>query len=143
MGARAIPEVGQKFLGDKPAARKMLHVTFGVASADPDVAVLETGVYTLVDITVPAVITDVWTMVAEAFGGTVTVDIGDSDDVDRYTSDTTIASNATGVVLVADTLVAAPYLTATSPLDIEVTIGGASVDAGLCHVYVEYYEIQD
>ena len=142
MGAKAIPEVGQKFLGDKPAVRKLLHVSFGVASADPDVAVLETGVYTLVDVTVPAVISRVWTQVAEAFT-TTTADIGDSDDTDRYTGDTTIATASTGAILVQDSGLTVPYLTAATPLDIEVTIGAASVTTGLCHVYVEYYELSD
>jgi hypothetical protein len=143
MGAKAIPEVGQRFLGDKPATRKLLHVSFGVSSASPDVAVAETATYTLVDLTVPAVITNVWTQVEEAFTTSVTADIGDSDDVDRYTSDTTIVSASSGAVLVASTGLAVPYLTATSPLDIEVVIGGATVAAGLAHVYVEYYELQD
>jgi hypothetical protein len=143
MGAKAIPEVGQRFLGDKPATRKLLHVSFGVSSASPDVTVAETATYQLVDITVPAVITALWTQVEEAFTSSVTATIGDSDGADRYIADTTINPASSGAILVSATGLTVPYVTPSSPLDIEVVIGGATVAAGLAHVYVEYYELQD
>jgi hypothetical protein len=142
MGAKAIPEVGQRFLGDKPAAQKLLHVSFGVSSASPDVAVAETATYTLVDVTVPIVVTGLWVQVEEAFTSSVTVTLGDTGGADRYIADTTANIASTGAVLIAATGLSVPYLNST-PLDIEAVIAGATVAAGLAHVYVEYYELQD
>jgi hypothetical protein len=142
MGAKAIPEVGQRFLGDKPATRKLLHVSFGVSSASPDVAVLETGVYQLVDVNVPVVIFGMWTQTEEGFTTNATATIGDTGGADRYFSDTTINPASTGAVLIGSTGLSVPYIDPT-PLNIDVTIAGSSVAAGLCHVYVDYAELQD
>jgi hypothetical protein len=142
MTAKAIPEIGQSFLGDKPAVEKIAHVSFGVSTTSPDVTVLETGVYTLIDVNVPVMIIGMWTQVEEAFTGSVTATIGDTGSASRYFDDTTIAPASSGAVLVASTGLTVPYIDPT-PLNIDVTIGGASVLAGLCHVYVKYAELSD
>lgn len=141
MGDKHIPEVGQLFLGDIPAVKKLLHVTVGSATTN-DVVVGDIEAKTLVDVTVPIVVTDMWTQVEVAFTASVTLDIGDSGSAARYTSDTTINSAASGAVLVSATGLAVPYINST-PDDILVTVGGATVAAGLLHVYIEYYELQD
>lgn len=142
MTAKAIPEIGQTYCGDKPAVKKLAHVTFGVSSASPDVAVGETGTYTLVDVNVPIVVMAMWTQIEEAFTTSVTTTIGDTASAARYSDDTTINCASSGAVLVASTGLAVPYIDST-PLDIEVVVGGATVAAGLAHVYVEYFELSD
>jgi hypothetical protein len=72
----------------------------------------------------------------------VTVTLGDTGGADRYIADTTANIASTGAVLIAATGLSVPYLNST-PLDIEAVIAGATVAAGLAHVYVEYYELQD
>lgn len=143
MGAKNIPEVGEIFTGYIPGVRKIAHVSFGVASASPDVSVAEIATYTLINVTVPVAVLAVWTQVEEAFTASVVNDIGDSDDVDRYIGDTTINSAATGAILVASTGLAVPYILVDGGLDIEVAVSGATVAAGLAHVYVEYVELHD
>ena len=142
MTAKIIPGVGEVFKGYVPAVRKLIHVSFGVASASPDVAVGEIATYQLVDVTMPIVVLSVHTQVEEAFTTSVVNDIGDSDDVDRYVSDTTINSAASGAVLVGSTGLSVPYVL-NSGLDIEVAVSGATVAAGLAHVYIEYAELAD
>lgn len=141
MTNKAIPEVGQTFVGDVPSVQKLLHVTVGSATTN-DVVVGEVAVSTIVDVTVPIVITAMWTQVEVAFTSSVTLDIGDSGSAARFTSDTTINSAASGAVLVAATGLAVPYINST-PDDILITVAGATVAAGLLHVYIEYYELQD
>lgn len=141
MGAKSIPEVGEIFKGYKPAVKKIAHVSFGVASASPDVSVAEIAEYVLVDVTMPVMVFGVWTQVEEAFTASVTATVGDSGSLDRYIADTTINPAASGAVLVAATATF-PYLDA-SGLDVKVNVGGATVAAGLCHVYIEYAELDD
>ncbi len=142
MGAKNIPEVGEVFKGYIPAVRKVAHVSFGVASASPDVSVGEIAEYVLIDVTVPVVIFGLWTQVEEAFTTSVTATVGDSGTTDRYIADTTMNPAASGAILVSATGLSVPYVDA-SGLDIKVNVGGATVAAGLCHVYVEYAELAD
>jgi len=143
MGAKHIPEVGEQFKGYIPGVRKIAHVSFGVASASPDVSVAEiaAGVQ-LIDVTVPVVVFGMWTQTEEAFTTSVTATIGDTGTADRYFADTTINPAATGAILIASTGLTVPYVDPNG-LDITVDIGGATVAAGLCHVYVEYAELHD
>jgi hypothetical protein len=142
MSAKIIPGVGEVFKGYVPAVKKIAHVSFGVASASPDVAVGETGVYTLIDVTVPVVVFGLWTQTEEAFTSSVTATIGDTGGADRYIADTTANIASTGAVLIGSTGLTVPYIDPLG-LDIDVTIGGATVAAGLTHVYVEYAELHD
>jgi hypothetical protein len=142
MTAKFIPGEGEIFKGFIPAVRKLLHVSFGVSSANPDVAVGETGVYNLVDVTVPIVVFALYTQTEEAFTASVTATIGDTGGADRYIADTTINPAASGAVLIAATGLSVPYVDPLG-LNIDVTIGGATVAAGLTHVYVEYAELHD
>jgi hypothetical protein len=140
MGAKNIPGIGEIFKGYSPAVRKMHKVSFGVASADPDVDVAEIATYTLINVEVPIVVFGLHVQVAEAFTASVTATIGDSDGADRYIADTTINPAASGAVLIGATGLTVPYVL-NSGLDIEVVIGGATVAAGLCNVYIEYAEL--
>lgn len=142
MGAKSIPEVGEIFKGYIPAVKKVAHVSFGVASALPDVEVGEQAVYQLIDVTMPVVVFNVWTQVEEAFTASVTATIGDTGSAARYGADTTIAPASSGAVLVDASALSVPVVDAVG-IDINVTIGGATVAAGLCHVYVEYAELDD
>lgn len=142
MANKNIPEVGEIFKGYVPGVRKIAHVSFGVASASPDVSVAEIAEYVLVDVTVPVVIFGLWTQVEEAFTASVTATIGDSGSLDRYIADTTINPAASGAILVSATGLTVPYVDA-SGLDIKVNVGGATVAAGLAHVYIEYAELHD
>jgi hypothetical protein len=143
MGAKHIPEVGEIFKGYIPGVRKVAHVSFGVASASPDVTVAEiAAAVQLVDVTVPVIVFGMWTQVEEAFTASVTATIGDTGGADRYFADTTINIAASGAILVSSTGLTVPYVDQTG-LDITVDIGGATVAAGLCHVYIEYAELHD
>ena len=142
MSAKVIPGVGEVFKGYVPAVKKVAHVSFGVASASPDVTVAEIASYQLIDVTVPIIVFGIWTQVEEAFTSSVTATLGDSDGADRYIADTTMNPAATGAVLVGATGLSVPYIL-NSGLDIEVAVGGATVAAGLAHVYVEYAELHD
>lgn len=135
-----IPEVGD-FVTSAPAPVQIAHVTVGPATTN-DVVVGDIAVYTLFNVDEPIVIKHMWTQIETAFTASVTLDIGDTGSAGRYTSDTTIVPGTTGAVLVADTGLSVPYLDST-PLDIELTVGGATVAAGLLHVYVEYALLRD
>lgn len=142
MTEKFIPGEGEVFSGYIPAHKKVLHVTYGVDSASPDVVVSDCGVYTLVDVTMPLMVTGLWTQIEEAFTTSVTNTIGDSGSAARYSDDTTIAPVSTGAVLVAATGLSVPYVDSVG-LDIQVTVAGAVPLAGLAHVYIEYAELND
>jgi len=141
MANKNIPEVGEIFKGYIPGVRKIAHVSFGVASASPDVSVGETGVYELVNVTVPVVVFQTWTQVEEAFTTSVTATIGDTGSAARYGNDTGMNIAASGAIFVIGAMTV-PALDATG-IPINVTIGGATVAAGLAHVYIEYAELLD
>jgi len=142
MTAKFIPGVGQAFLGDIPAVKKVLHVSYGVSSANPDVVASDIGVVNLVDITVPVVIFGAWVQTEEAWTTSVTGTIGDTGGADRYFADTTINMAASGAILIASTGLTIPYVDPLG-LNVDVTIGGATAAAGLTHVYIEYAELVD
>jgi hypothetical protein len=142
MANKNIPEVGEVFNGHIPAIKKIAHVTYGVASGSPDVEVGEIAVYKLIEVSVPIIVFGLWTQIEEAFTASVTGDLGDSADVDRYSADGTIVTGTSGAVLIGATGLAVPYILNTG-LDIELNLAGASALAGLAHVYVEYAELVD
>ena len=141
MASKNIPEVGEIFKGYIPAVKKVAHVSFGVASGNPDVAVGETGVYDLVNVTVPIIVFQTWTQVEEAFTTSVTATLGDTGSAARYGTDTGMNIAATGAIFVVGAITV-PALDAAG-IPISVTIGGATVAAGLAHVYIEYAELVD
>lgn len=132
-----IPGIGEQFTGYVPADRRLLKVSVGASSNNPDVPVLETGEYALVSVSRPIVVFGAWTQVSEAFSASVTATIGDSDGTSRFFDDTTIAPLATGAVLVGSTGLTVPYAYGAAQ-DLKITIGGASVAAGLVNVYLDY-----
>lgn len=141
MTEKHIPEEGELFKGYKPANRQVAHLTVGSATTN-DVVVGETGVYTLVDVTEPIVVFGAWTQTETAFTTNVTLTIGDSTTADLFFSDTTMNIASSGAVLIASTGLSVPYVYAAAQ-DILGTIGGATVAAGLLHVYVDYAVLAD
>lgn len=138
---KAIPEVGEVFTGYVPAKRELAHLTIGAATT-ADIVVGETGVYTLVDVTEPIVVFGVWTQCETAFTTSVTLTIGDSTTADLFMSDTTMNIASSGAVWIRDTGTTVPYQYAAAQ-DILGTIAGATVAAGLLHVWVDYAIIGD
>lgn len=141
MTSKQIPAEGEIFNGYVPAKRELLHVTVGAATT-ADVVVGETGVYTLVDVTEPIVVFGLWTQTETAFTTSVTLTIGDSTTADLFIADTTMNIASTGAVLIAATGLTVPYVYAAAQ-DILGTIAGATVAAGLLHVYVDYAILAD
>lgn len=141
MTVKHIPEEGEVFDGYVPAKRELAHLTIGAATT-ADIVVGETGVYTLVNVTEPIVVFGAWTLTETAFTSSVTLTIGDSTTADLFFADTTIAPASTGAVLIASTGLTVPYVYAAAQ-DILGTIAGATVAAGLAHVYIDYAILKD
>lgn len=141
MTEKHIPEEGEVFKGYKPATRQLAHLTVGAATTN-DVVVGETGVYTLVDVTEPIVVFGAWTQCETAFTASVTLTIGDSTTADLFFADTTMNIASTGAILIASTGVSVPYVYAAGQ-DILGTVAGATVAAGLLHVYLDYAILND
>lgn len=140
MAAKSIPEVGETFKGYVPAVKQVLHVTYGPDTA-ADVSTTDCGDYTLVDVGMPMIVWSVKYFVETAFTASVTSDIGDASDTDRYLASGTAGDTTVDTALQADTL-AAPFWD-TAGLDITVSIAGAVPAAGLAHVFVEYSALND
>lgn len=140
MSAKNIPEVGQIFDGYVPAHKKVLHVTYG-PDTTADVVTTDCGVYTLVGVDMPVIVWSAKYWVATAFTASVTSDIGDTADVDRYFANGTTADTTVDTALQADSL-AAPFWDTTG-IDINVTIAGATPAAGLAHLFIEYSPLDD
>lgn len=136
-----IPEEGEIFAGYVPAKRQVQRVTIG-ASSDADVQVGDLGVYKLVNVSEPIMVFGMWTQCATAFTGSVTLTIGDSTTAALFFDDTTMNIAATGAVLIRDTGTTVPYVYAAGA-DLEGTIAGATVAAGLLNVYIDYAIIAD
>jgi len=141
MTVKHIPETGEVFVGYVPAKRQVAHVTIG-SSSDADIQVGETGVYTLVNVTEPIVVFGLWSQCATAFTTSVTLTIGDSTTADLFLADTTMNIASSGAVLIASTGLTVPYVYAAAQ-DIQGTIAGATVAAGLLNVYVDYAILGD
>ncbi len=141
MTRKQIPAEGETFPGWIPAKRELLHVTVGSAST-ADVQVGETGVYELVDVTEPIIVFGAWTQTETAFTTSVTLTVGDSTTADLFFSDTTMNIASSGAVLIASTGLTVPYVYAAGQ-DILGTVAGATVAAGLLHIYLEYAVLAD
>lgn len=138
---KAIPEVGEVFNGYVPAKRQLTHLTIGAATTS-DIVVGETGVYTLVDVTEPIVVFGLWTQCETAFTTSVTLTIGDSTTADLFMADTTMNIASSGAVWIRDTGTTVPYQYAAAQ-SLLGTVAGATVAAGLLHVWVDYAIIGD
>src|SRR5678815_3762276 len=90
MTKKYIPGEGEVFKGYIPAVKKIIHVSAGVASLNPDVVLSDTGVYEIVNVTMPIIVFQTWTQVEEAFTTSVTLTIGDTGSAARYGADTTM-----------------------------------------------------
>lgn len=143
MGAKLIPDIGEGPEATQTRAfTRLAHVTVGPASTN-DVVVGDTNSYTLFSVSEPIIVKHVWTMVETGFTASVTLDIGDSDTLTKFISDTTINSAASGAVLIADTGIGTLPLVYATPQDFYVDVNGATVAAGLLHVYMEYALLED
>ena len=136
-----IPDEGEVYAGYMPAKRQITHVTLG-SSTDADVVVGDLGVYKIVTVTEPIMIFGIWTQCATAFTTSVTLTLGDCGTAALFFDDTTMNIAATGGVLIRDTGTTVPIVY-TTPYDIEGTIAGATVAAGLLNVYIEYALLAD
>lgn len=138
---RYIPEVGVPYKGYIPANVELAKYTIGIDST-ADVTVGETGEYVLANVTRPIVVFGMWTQTDTPFTTNVTLTLGDSTTTDRFFADTTINPAASGAVLIASTGLTVPYVYSAAQ-DLKVTVGGATVAAGLCNVYLQYAILED
>lgn len=141
MSNKNIPAIGERDANSVPGKSQWAHVTVGPATTC-DVVIGDTAAYTLFNVEEPIMVVRLLTQVATAFTASVTLDIGDSTTAALFTSDTTIVPPTTGAVLVESTGLTVPYVYAAEQ-DILVDVNGATVAAGLLHVYMEYVVLQD
>jgi len=141
MAALNIPSEGER------VGRYMRTVTFGTATASPDVTITTTGTQTvaLANINEANVFVEkVEAQVIEALTSTVTITIGDGDDADGYWTDTLFLPASTAATFnVADTTVgyaAGKLYTSSDTIDIVAT--GAN-SAGLAKVRITYFRGAD
>lgn len=139
--SKNIPEVGEVFNGYVPANMQVQLVKVGSASTN-DLVVGDTGEYTLVTVSEPIAIFGMWTQVETAFTASVTATIGDSGGADRFFVTGTIDPTNTGAVLVTSSGLTVPYVYSAGQ-DLKITVGGATVAAGLCNVYIQYAILDD
>lgn len=140
MSVKYIPGEGEQFLGNIPAVRKLLHVTYG-PDTTADVLVTDCGVYELVHPEVPIMVWSAKLWIETAFTASVTGTLGDTADVDRYMDATAMGDTVVDTALQADSL-AAPFWD-TAGIPINVTVAGAVPAVGLAHVFIEYSELAD
>ena len=141
MTVRNIPAIGEQFKGYVPAVRQLHKITIGFDST-ADIQVGDTGVYKLVKVTEPIVVFGMWTQCATAFTTSVTMTIGDSTTAALFFDDTTMNIASTGAVLIRDTGTTVP-VSYSAAADLEITVAGATVAAGLLNVYIDYAILED
>lgn len=144
--SHSIPEVGEFGSADRvPGKRQLAHITVGPATTN-DVVLTSTGVYALLSNKLSTdeqlAIFGLWTRVETPFTAAVTLDIGDSDNAERFSGSATIAATTSGAVLVASTGLSVPYIY-SAPQDINVDVEAAIPAVGLLHVYVDYAILDD
>lgn len=142
MAYKNIPEIGEFIPSTMvPAGRRVLHVTAGAATTNPDVVLGDIAVNTLVHVTEPIIVFNMWTQVEEAFTSSV-INLGDTGNTSLFDSDTTILSGSTGAVLIGATGLAVPYVYAAGQ-DLVVEVATATVSTGLVDVYIDYAVLED
>lgn len=141
MPTKNIPAIGEVFKGYVPAERQLAHITVGSDTGN-DVVVGDIGTYTLVNVDQPIVVFGMWTQTETAWTTSVTITLGDSDSAARYFDDTTINPAASGAVLIASTGLTVPYVYAGAQA-LLATVAGATLAAGLTHVYLDYAILAD
>ena len=135
MAAVNIPAIGDYVIG-KANHWQMAHVTVGFDTTN-NVVVGDTNIYVIFEVDRQLLIERVWTQTETAFTTSVTMTIGDTTTLDRFMADTTMNPAATGAVLIADTLAVA-VLQPAGGQDIVIDLNGATVAAGVLHVYMKY-----
>ena len=142
MTVKHIPEEGEFFSGYVPVKVQTAHVTIGAATTnDVVLAEIAAGV-PIFNVTRPIVVYGLWTQTEIAFTSSVTLTVGDTTTADRFIADTTMNPASTGAVLIASTGLSVPYVYSAAQ-DITVDVGGATVAAGLAHVYLQYAILED
>lgn len=142
MTVKHIPEEGEIFVGAVPAKVELAHVTIGSATTNDVVLAEIAAAVPIFNVTRPIVVFGVWTQTEVAFTASVTLTIGDTTTADRFLADTTINPAASGAILIASTGLSVP-LVYSAAQDITVDVGGATVAAGLAHVYIQYAILED
>jgi len=139
--AQDLPYDGEKLLGFKPAVMKVAKKILYASDAG------DCGTFDLFDLSSDMWVKEVRTQVATAFTASVTITIGDSDDVDGWLTAATIAATtavATGLMKSSMTSDSdnsygmargRKYGTAQP---IQAVIAGAAPAVGTLNVYLEY-----
>jgi hypothetical protein len=144
MAAIDLIGVGQSFLGENPQIVKVKKVTVAFGAGDVEVEAQEASA--IFNVPAGALVLDVLANVNTAFTALVTLDVGDGDDPDGWLATAKIAPQsavATGLFkrtteATAEAYAGGKYYAAADTIDI--TVGGANVDAGELDVYVVYIE---
>lgn len=144
MAAISLIGEGQSFLGENPQVVKVKKVTVGFDTGDVHVAAQEASA--IVNVPAGTLVLDVLANVNVAFTESVTLDIGDGSDADGWLATAKIAPTSavsTGLFkrtskATAEAFAGGKYYAAADTIDI--TVGGADVDAGELDVYIVFIE---
>ena len=135
---------GQSFLGENPQVVKVKRVTVGFDTGDVNVEAQEASA--IFNIPANTFVLDVFSNVDTAFTALVTLDIGDGDDPDGWLATAKVApQSAVSTGLYKRTTEATAEAYAGGKLyaaadTIDITVGGANVDAGELEVIIMYIE---
>ena len=135
---------GQSFLGENPQVVKVKRVTVGFDTGDVNVEAQEASA--IFNIPANTFVLDVFSNVDTAFTALVTLDIGDGDDPDGWLATAKVApQSAVSTGLVKRTTEATAEAYAGGKLyaaadTIDITVGGANVDAGELDVFVVFID---
>lgn len=144
MSAKALPAVGEAFLGNDPGAMRVTKVTLGAAAAN-DVVCAAQATYKLFDVAAGVVIDNIRYVVSTAFSTSVTMTIGDTD-ADGFLTSVNIAPTVGVSTGILKTLVAAAYAGGKwySAADaINAVIAGASPAAGRIELFFYWHQEGD
>lgn len=140
--SKPIPYLGEMVLSnDFPAPKRVAHITIGAATTN-DVVLSTTGAYALFTVPANLMVHEMKTLVTTAFTASVDLTIGDTD-VDGWFKEAAIAATtavATGIptssIGTTEAYSKGRIYSATDAIN--VTVSGATVAAGVGHVYMVY-----
>jgi hypothetical protein len=138
---KTIPYVGE-FINshDFPAPVRMARVTVGSASTN-DVQVGDTGTYTLFTVPAGACVIEILSRVQTAFTASVTLAVGDSDAASGFLASSDVVPQSTGITLASSKTALATMSGGKiydAAQDILLTVGAATVAAGLAEIFMVY-----
>ena len=144
MAAISLIGEGQSFLGENPQVIKVKKVTVAFGAGDVEVEAQEASA--IFNVPAGTLVLDVLANVNTAFTASVTLDIGDGDDPDGWLATAKVApQSAVSTGLVKRTTEATAEAYAGGKLyaaadTIDITVGGANVDAGELDVFVVFID---